>query len=322
MRMIRVFFLLLAAASVWAQTTVTYDCATYGANCNVAMPDPSGSIVTVVNSTIDVPSLCGAGQFVSNVSPRLNVVHPNAGDLTILLLTPTFAVSDLVDRPLNQTGSCTGDNILASFYDTASPFACAPNPANGVDPVRPTGPRPLSGILPFVQTGTWTLQMQDNTAPNTGALNGWSLTFTCSPLNVVTIAATDPTGSEAGDPFTFTVTRSGVPALPMFVPFTFTGTATPIVDYSTTPVVFTPFAFIPAGATTGTATYVPVADTMFEGDETVIATIAPSPGYVVGSPSSATATIAELNGTEIPTLSPWMLVLFAAAVAAVALVRS
>jgi subtilisin-like proprotein convertase family protein len=229
------------------------------------------------------------------VQPRIDITHPFVGDLNILVQTPNTAFGQLVSRPLGGTGSCAADNILATFQDGAPPFACSGTPpANGTDPVAPAAS--LVYLAQFARTGTWRLQLEDDAAGNVGTLNGWSLTFVCSPLNVVSVTATDPTGNEAGDPIVFTVTRTGVTSLPLNIHFTFTGTATNLVDYVALATT------IPAGQASTTMTITPTADALAEPTETVIATIAPSPEYVVGAPSSATGTI--VDASAVPALSP------------------
>ena len=314
MRLLAVFLVLLVVAPLFAQETfVTYDCATMGGtNCSTPIPDRTPDISgAIINSTMNLPAICSAGQFVTSISPRIDITHPFVGDLEIVLSTPAFANVALVERPLAGSGTCAGDNIVASFSDTAPPFACSGiPPANGADPVKPDL-FTLAGLLTFANPGTWTLQNGDFGIGNAGTLNSWSITFGCSPLNVVTITATDPLGIEGGDTITFTVTRTGNTILPLSVPVTYSGTATAL-DYTANPGVT-----IPAGQASATITVTPVADPTLEGPETVIAEITALPSYVVGTPSSATGTIVEAAAEPIPTLSGWMMLLLSVSIALV-----
>ena len=318
MRKSSLTLLLLATLGAYGQETfVTFDCATAGGtNCSTPIPDRTPDIAgAIINSTMNLPSICSSGQFVTSISPRIDITHPFVGDLGIVLSTPGFASVYLVNRPIAQSGSCTGDDVVATFSDTAPPFACAPtSPANGTDPVRPDQ-FTLAGLLTFANPGSWTLQNGDFGIGNAGTLNGWSITFGCSPLNVVTIAATDPVGIEGGDTITFTVTRTGNTILPLSVGVSYSGTASPF-DYSANPGVL-----IPAGQSSATITVTPLTDATVEGTETVIAEITPLPSYVVGSPSSATGTISEPALNPIPTLSQWMLLLLAALVGIAAMIQ-
>ncbi len=110
------------------------------------------------------------------------------------------------------------------------------------------------------------------------------------PLPTVTIAATDSSASEAGpNSGTFTITRTGSTTSSLLVNLTVGGTASAGGDYTT---ISTPVT-IAAGSATKTVTVAPVDDSAVESAETVVLTVATSSGYTVGSPSSATVTIAD-----------------------------
>jgi hypothetical protein len=109
-------------------------------------------------------------------------------------------------------------------------------------------------------------------------------------LPAVTIVATDPSASEAGQATGgFTITRTGSTASSLLVNFTVGGTATMGSDYTT---ITSPIT-IAAGSATKTVTVTPLDDSIVESAETVVLTIATGSGYDVGSPSSATVTIAD-----------------------------
>ncbi len=105
---------------------------------------------------------------------------------------------------------------------------------------------------------------------------------------IVTIVATTPTASEAGPTVgLFTVSRTGSTEADLSVSYAVTGTATPGSDY----VPLSGQVTIPAGSATVTLAVTPVDDTLAEFAETVVVTLGPDPGYIVGRPSSATVTI-------------------------------
>jgi hypothetical protein len=120
-----------------------------------------------------------------------------------------------------------------------------------------------------------------------------ALSIADDDLGAVTIVASDPDASEAGlDPATFTLSRTGDTSAALLVSLSKAGTATNGSDY--TGLGGTAFvATIPAGASSTTLTLTPLADNLVEGDETAVVTVDPSLAYVVGSPSSATATIVD-----------------------------
>jgi hypothetical protein len=110
---------------------------------------------------------------------------------------------------------------------------------------------------------------------------------------VVTIEATDPSASESGDTGTFTIARIGgdlTAALQVIVARS--GTATNGSDYAS--IGGASFLVtIPANQVTATVTIAPIADANVEGSETVTLTISPRAVYVIGTPGSATVTIAD-----------------------------
>ncbi len=106
----------------------------------------------------------------------------------------------------------------------------------------------------------------------------------------VSVTATDANASEAGaDPGTFTFTRSGNVSAVLNVTIAVSGTATNGTDYST---LAGNVAFA-AGQATTVATITPMDDSLVEGSETVTVTVQSGAGYDVGSPGSATVTIAD-----------------------------
>jgi alpha-tubulin suppressor-like RCC1 family protein len=104
----------------------------------------------------------------------------------------------------------------------------------------------------------------------------------------ITVAATDPTASEAG-PGTgrFTFTRTGSTASALTVHYSVTGTATPASDYVPLDTTVT----FPVGAGTVSLTVTPVNDTAVESNETVVVTLQPRTAYTIGSSGSATVAI-------------------------------
>jgi len=135
------------------------------------------------------------------------------------------------------------------------------------------------------------------------------------PKPTITITATDPQATEpedivpapyiddgiaqhpghdhgtAADNGTFTITRTGDTTADLIVDLQITGTATSGSDYTGLPTAVT----IPAGSASVTIDVAPLADSVSEGPETVIATIAAKSIYTVGTPSAATVTIGDAD---------------------------
>ena len=120
------------------------------------------------------------------------------------------------------------------------------------------------------------------------------------PSPTVTVTATDANASEAGpDTGTFTVTRTGGTTTPLVVNYTLGGTAGNGTDYQSLPTSVT----IPAGASSANITVTPIDDTAVEGNESVVITLAADATYTVGSPGSATITIADNDQTTLPVVT-------------------
>jgi hypothetical protein len=125
------------------------------------------------------------------------------------------------------------------------------------------------------------------------------VTCTEPPPPTVTVAATDALASEPGGvegTGTFTFTRTGVTTAALTVNYTVGGTATSGTDYTAIP---SPVVFA-AGSATATKTVSVMDENVAECTEWVDVTLAAGTGYTIGTPSSATATIAD---DDLPQLS-------------------
>jgi uncharacterized protein (DUF1800 family) len=111
---------------------------------------------------------------------------------------------------------------------------------------------------------------------------------------LVTVAATkavaDETGSKNGE---FTFTRTGPTFEPLTIRYGAGGSAVNGFDYVLLPGVTT----IPAGEASVKVPLLPNPDLQNEGTDTVVITVLPSTGYVVGAQATATATIADSSAT-------------------------
>lgn len=115
---------------------------------------------------------------------------------------------------------------------------------------------------------------------------------TGSGTPTLSITATDSAaGESSGNPGTFTITRAGSTADALTVPLTVSGTANAGFDYAAIPTTIT----LPAGQSSVAVTVAPLDDNIVEADasETVILTLLAGSSYTLGSPVSATITIAD-----------------------------
>ena len=111
----------------------------------------------------------------------------------------------------------------------------------------------------------------------------------------ITVTATDADASEAGpDTGSFTITRTGDTASSLTVNLAVGGPATYGMDYTTSPDTSGGALTFGPGHSSVDVVVTPIADAEYaEGDETVVVTIADGAGYTVGTPGSATVTIAD-----------------------------
>ncbi len=125
--------------------------------------------------------------------------------------------------------------------------------------------------------------------PNsTAPTNGFAVPAICLGGPTVSVAASDPTATEAGPTSgAFTVTRVGDTSAALAVRYSVGGTATPGSDYA----ALLGTVSLAAGQTIATIAVVPNDDTEVEGDETVVMTLVADPAYDIGVPAAATVTI-------------------------------
>ncbi|MFT3785808.1 MAG: SdrD B-like domain-containing protein [Tepidisphaeraceae bacterium] len=114
--------------------------------------------------------------------------------------------------------------------------------------------------------------------------------------STVSITATDASAAEPADAGTYRITRTGATTAALSVNVTIAGTATRSSDYDLkvgSTVLSGNVVTIPAGASYVDVTLATKDDTALEAAETGIMTLAAGTGYAVGSPASATITIAD-----------------------------
>jgi hypothetical protein len=120
------------------------------------------------------------------------------------------------------------------------------------------------------------------------------------PPPAINVSATDALASEAGDGASVTFSRTTGLINDYTVNYTLGGTATAGVDFA----AVSGSVVIPAGQTSVTVPLATLNDnTVYEGDETVVITLAADPAYVPGASASATVTIADDDPAPVVTLS-------------------
>jgi hypothetical protein len=128
------------------------------------------------------------------------------------------------------------------------------------------------------------------------------------PVPQVTLTATDTAGAEAAaNPIAFQISRTSAAAA-ISIALTWSGAASFGVDYTVRVTGGTLSAdgrtlTLAVGALQATLTVTPVDDTVVEGAEGVTLAVGAGTGYTVGSPASASGTIADNDTAPVPTTS-------------------
>ena len=259
---------------------------------------PSGSTATLLTPTIANPTFIAdrPGTYVAQLIVNDGTVNSAPDTVTISTDNSAPTANAGPDQNVTQgatvqlNGSASSDpdgTALQFFWSLTTRPAGSTAALSNANSVNPT----------FVadQAGTYIAQLIVSDGVLNSAPDTVSITAAATP--VVTVAAVDPNAAEAGlDPGTFRFTRTGSLVAALTVSYAISGSATNGVDYATigTSIV------IPAGQASADRTITPIDDTAQEGDETVVLTIVPGTGYVVGIPSGATVTIAE---NDFPTVT-------------------
>ncbi len=156
-----------------------------------------------------------------------------------------------------------------------------------------------SGLEP---AETFVLTLSDPVAPLTlSSAVTHTLTVSDNDDTVITLVAPDDAAAEENsEPGSFEVRREALDLTQaVTVQLTAGGTAAGGTDYLALPAEVT----IPAGQTAVNLTLVPLDDAEVEPDETVTVSVAASPFFATGTPSSATVTIVD-NETGIAVSAP------------------
>jgi hypothetical protein len=153
-----------------------------------------------------------------------------------------------------------------------------------------------SFTMPMLPAGHYVFMVRATTLQTTGSGSFYNLSQGIfleadldpppPPKPVITIATTDATGDENGNPIVFTLTRSAALDAALNVTVIFEGTAVAGEDFqASTNVSFQP------GSATANVTITPINEGLNEFDEDVVISVASGTGYEVGAPMSAKGTI-------------------------------
>jgi subtilisin-like proprotein convertase family protein len=173
----------------------------YTATAGIPDNTPAGVDVTfaVTNSgTIADVDFSFDGTSCSTVEnwPLVGVTHSYVGDLIVTLTSPEGTTITLMNRIPNGAGGNGGNNLCSMRFNDDGSFSNIQTAASGSAPFSKTWlpNEALSAFDGEEQAGTWTLNVSDHVAVDTGTVRAFSLivsTRTCSPVTNAPDADTD-----------------------------------------------------------------------------------------------------------------------------------
>jgi len=288
-----------------------------------ASSDPDGDTLTYQWAFTSVPAgsaatLTGANSVAASFTAdvvgayvlSLTVTDPsgasNSDSVTVNAFTPATVTVAATDASASETGpdngvftftrsGSTAAALVVSYRVTGSATSGSDYAALSGSVTIPAGQasvtvtvRPVDDSLAEAAE-TVVVTVQPDPAYTVGNPASGTVTIADNDLPMVTIVATDPSATEAGDTGTFTITRTGPTTSSLRVTFTANGSAQGGVDY----VSLGSQVFIPAGSSTVTLTVTPIADGVSpEPNENVNVFLTPNSGLTVGTPGNATVVIA------------------------------
>ncbi len=153
-------------------------------SANVSSTDVPKPIpdLTTITSTLTVS---GAG-IITDINVTLNITHTFDSDLVITLISPNGTQVTLASHD-----GRSGDNYTNTTFDDQATASIASGRAPFSGSFKPIGS--LATLNGLNANGTWTLQVADTVAQDSGTLNSWSLQITGGGSDVA--ATTDANGN-------------------------------------------------------------------------------------------------------------------------------
>ncbi|HQZ94940.1 MAG TPA: carboxypeptidase regulatory-like domain-containing protein [Pyrinomonadaceae bacterium] len=174
---------------------------TPGAGTTVSYTGPSVTIPDNLPAGVNIPVAVGTACTITDLNFRFDgtqsatvgdtgvgVTHSWVGDLVFKLTSPTGTAVTFYDRPgvPASAAGCNNNNLAQLILDDDGGFPSIEAQCNaaGSAAAFPTGSfspnNPLSAFDGQSAVGTWTLNVNDNAAADTGTVNRFSLVFTCA----------------------------------------------------------------------------------------------------------------------------------------------
>ena len=213
-------------------------------------------------------------------------------------LTVNYSITGTADNS-DYTGATTGTGKTITFAAGSATATLT------IDPIADTTIEANETVILTLASGT------GYTIGTTTAVTG-TITNDDVALPTVTLAVSPASVLENGTQnLVYTFTRTGVTTSALTVNYGITGTATN-TDYTGATTGTGKTITFAAGSNTATLTIDPTADNTIESDETVILTLATGTGYIVGTTTPVTGTIANddssLITTDLTSITPTQLV--------------
>ncbi len=206
----------------------------------------------------------------------------HAGDIHLGDLDQWTFAANAGERIVVSIAEVAGDAVFSPWIRLRAP--------NGTLLGQNIGPAVQIVVPSAPATGTYTVLVGTNTGGGNVTGVGSYLLGLNLATPVVSVTAPDNAASEVGaDDGTFRFSRTGSTALPLTVTFTRGGTATAGSDYTEFGLSVT----FPPGAATVDVVVTPLPDAAPEPQEAVVLSLQDGPDYDLGSPVSATVTIAD-----------------------------
>ncbi|MGI2903697.1 Calx-beta domain-containing protein [Tolypothrix sp. VBCCA 56010] len=211
----------------------------------------------------------------------------NPGQFT---LTRTGSTASALTVNYTVTGTATNGTDYSTLTNNVTFAAGASTAIINVNPIDD---------LAIENDETVIINLASSTNYNLGTATTATVVIADNDKPIITISANDANAGETltgqiANPGQFTLTRTGNTASALTVNYTVGGTATNSLDYST----LYGTATFAAGAATTVVNVIPTDDSAFEGNESVILTLAAGNAYTLGNDKTAIVTLAD---NDLPT---------------------
>ncbi|NBV45042.1 MAG: hypothetical protein EBR86_05225 [Planctomycetia bacterium] len=177
----------------------------------VSLPDLTTRISTI--------AVAGMGVSITDVNVRVNITHTYDADLDVFLIAPDGTRVEL----FTDVGG-SGDNFTNTVLDDQAATSITAGTAPFAGTYRPEGS--LATLNAKNPNGTWTLEIYDDTATDTGTLSSWSVIIAASFGDVLVTSDADGRALFDLAAATATVTVVGEAASVMTSPATGSRTVT------------------------------------------------------------------------------------------------